>query len=181
MRTSLLALGLVPALLVAPVRAADPLPNVPVETLDLQRYSGQWHEIAHLPMFFQNQCVGDVTATYTPREDGLIGVRNACRTDDGSMDVAEGTARPAGDAQGQLEVRFAPDWLSWLPMVWGDYWVLETGPDYEWAVVGSPGKDYLWILSRTPTMDRERFEALRERAAQRGYPVDELVMMSQVD
>src|SRR5688572_13782294 len=99
--------------------------NAPVQQLDLQRYSGQWHEIAHLPMFFQRQCVGDITATYTPNADGTVGVRNACRTEDGTTDVSEGIARAVEGKPGALEVRFAPDWLSWLPMAWADYWVID--------------------------------------------------------
>lgn len=153
-----------------------PLPNASVPALDLQRYSGQWHEIAHLPMFFQRKCVANITATYTPRADGSVGVRNACDEKDGSRSVSEGTARTVVGHPGRLEVRFAPGWLSWAPMVWADYWVVELDPDYRWAVVGGPDRKYLWILSRTPTMPRAEYEAIRARAAQRGYPVDRLVL-----
>jgi apolipoprotein D and lipocalin family protein len=65
---------------------AATLPNVPVATLDLGRYAGQWHEIAHLPMFFQRKCAGDITARYTPLPDGTLEVRKACRTKDGGHD-----------------------------------------------------------------------------------------------
>lgn len=153
-----------------------PLDNRPVAQLDLQRYSGRWHEIAHLPMFFQRHCVDRITATYTPRPDGTIEVRNACRTRDGKVDESVGSARPVAGKPGQLEVRFAPDWLSWLPMVWADYWVVELDPDYRWAVVGGPDRKYLWVLSREESMDRAVFDAIRARAAQRGYPVDRLIM-----
>jgi apolipoprotein D and lipocalin family protein len=152
-----------------------PLPNTSVPALDLQRYAGQWHEIAHLPMFFQRKCVANTTATYTPRADGSIGVRNACDKADGEQQIAEGTARPVAGHPGRLEVRFAPDWLGWLPMTWADYWVLELDPDYRWAVVGGPSRKYLWILSRTPDMTRSQYDAIRARAARRGYPVDRLV------
>lgn len=157
---------------------AQQLPNDPVPALDLQRYAGEWHEIAHLPMFFQRNCVANITATYTPRADGTIGVRNACNGKDGKRMVSEGTARPMAAHAGRLQVRFAPDWLAWLPMVWADYWVVELDPGYGWAVVGGPGRDYLWILSRAPTMDRATFDAIRTRAARRGYPVDKLVLPS---
>ena len=50
--------------------------------LDLQRYSGQWHEIAHLPMFFQRKCVANISATYTQRAVGTVGVRNGCDEND---------------------------------------------------------------------------------------------------
>jgi apolipoprotein D and lipocalin family protein len=152
------------------------LPNDPVPALDLQRYAGQWHEIAHLPMFFQRKCVANITATYTLRPEGTVGVRNACDDEDGKRMVSEGTARPVPGHPGRLQVRFAPDWLAWVPMVWADYWVVDLDPAYGWAVVGGPSRDYLWILSRKPTMDRATYEALRARAAQRGYPVGELVL-----
>ena len=61
-------------------------------------------------------------------------------------------------------------------MTWADYWVIEIDPDYQWAVVGGPSRDYLWVLSRTTQMARADFEAIRQRAAQRGYPVARLVL-----
>jgi apolipoprotein D and lipocalin family protein len=88
------------------------LPNASVPALDLQRYAGEWHEIAHLPMFFQRNCVANITATYTLRPAGTIGVRNACDGKDGKRMVSEGTARPVAGHPGRLEVRFAPDWLA---------------------------------------------------------------------
>lgn len=157
--------------------AATALPNEPTRTLDLARYAGQWHEIAHLPMFFQRRCVDNITATYTARPDGTLGVHNACRTQDGSMQASDGEAkRVPGEPAGALKVRFAPAWLSWLPWVWADYWVIEMDADYQWAVVGSPSRKYLWILSRQPQMNPQLLQNLKDRARQRGYPVDQLVM-----
>jgi len=158
--------------------AASPVAgaNRPVETLDLQRYAGTWHEIARLPMFFQRQCVDRTTATYTARQDGSIEVRNACRTKDGSMIESVGAARRVDGHPGQLEVRFAPAWLSWLPYVWADYWVVDLDPEYRWAVVGGPSRKYLWVLSRTPTMDKALLEQIKAGAKRRGYPVDKLIV-----
>ena len=158
-----------------PVSAAK-LSNEPVRTLDVARYTGQWHEIGHLPMFFQRNCKDTVTATYTPNPDGTIGVHNACRNKDGSMDASDGLAKKVDGQPGALKVRFAPAWLSWLPLVWADYWVVDLDPDYQWAVVGGPSRKYLWILSRRPAMQRELFQKIRDRAQQRGYPVEKLVM-----
>lgn len=167
--------GAVCAMVIAASPAgAQTLPNAPVPQLDLARYLGQWHEIAHLPMYFQQQCIDTITATYSTLPDGQIRVHNACRTRNG-MDAADGVARTT-QTVGALKVRFAPAWLSWLSWVWADYWVVDLDPDYRWAVVGSPSKDYLWVLSREPGMSREQFNLLRDRAAQRGYPVDKLVM-----
>lgn len=154
---------------------AQSLPNEPVARLDLARYMGQWHEIAHLPLVFQRQCVGDITAHYALIEGRQIQVTNACRTGDGSRDTAIGLARPDGSGRGgALQVRFAPRWLSWLPWVWADYWVVDVDPDYRWAVVGSPSRKYLWILSRSPAMPRAQFNELVARAKMRGYVLDAL-------
>jgi apolipoprotein D and lipocalin family protein len=175
LRTLILALALGAAC--PTLRAQDaPLPNASVPALDLQRYAGDWHEVAHLPMFFQRHCVAHITATYTLRADGRIDVRNACADEDGKLIASDGVARPVTGHPGRLQVRFAPDWLAWAPLVWADYWVVELDPDYRWAVVGGPDRKYLWVLSRTPGMERAQFEAIKARAARRGYPVQDLVM-----
>ncbi len=164
-----------------PASADSKVVNKPVASLDLQRYAGQWHEIARLPMYFQRKCASDTTATYTPRGDGNLTVRNACRTKAGDMDVSEGVARPVEGQAGALEVRFAPDWLSWLPMVWADYWVVDLDPDYQWAVVGGPSRKYMWVLSRTPTMPTALFDQIKARAISRGYDLDALVVSASLE
>ncbi|WP_130619502.1 lipocalin family protein [Dyella amyloliquefaciens] len=156
------------------------LVNQPIAQIDLARYAGHWHEIAHLPMYFQRQCIDHVTADYTLRTDGKLDVRNVCRTRRDVADVAEGLARPGKSGAGSLEVRFAPAWLAWVPFVWADYWVIDLDPDYGWAVVGSPSRKYLWILSRTPRMEKSLFDELCDRAVLRGYTVDKLVMTGRV-
>jgi apolipoprotein D and lipocalin family protein len=130
-----------------------------VEIVDLGRYVGEWFEIARFPTWFERRCVSDVTATYTRRDDGRLTVMNHCRTPDGRLAEARGVARVV-DARtsAKLKVRFAPGALSFLPFVWGDYWILGLADDYSWAVVGSPDRHYLWILSRTPSMDPDRYE-----------------------
>lgn len=151
-----------------------------VEALDISRYAGEWHEIARLPMFFQRKCTGEITAQYMLRDDGLIGVRNRCRNEDGEYDAVDGVARRDAGHPGRLQVRFAPDWLSWLPLTWADYWVIALDPEYQWAMVGEPGREYLWILSRTPHMPRERFEALKAQATAMGYDLEPLIVSGPV-
>lgn len=175
MRGVLLALLLMPCMSVAPAGEPAGKPVVrSVPQLDISRYAGQWHEIARLPMYFQRDCVGEVTAQYTLREDGLVGVRNACRNRDGEMETADGIARRVAGHPGRLEVRFAPDWLAWAPFVWADYWVIDLDPDYQWAVVGGPERRYLWILSRTPWMEHGLLERIKARARDAGYRLDAL-------
>src|SRR5690606_26949695 len=113
--------------------APDSLPTQ--SGVDLKQYEGTWYEQARLPNRFQKDCVGDVQADYALQPDGSISVTNQCRISDGSMKVANGEGRLAGSGDqtdpARLEVRFAPKWTSWLPMVWGDYWIIKLQGDYE--------------------------------------------------
>ncbi len=151
-----------------------------VSDLDISRYAGQWHEIARLPMFFQRQCVGEITAQYTLNEDGQIGVVNRCRNDEGELEEVDGIARRVEGHPGRLQVRFAPDWLSWLPFTWADYWVIALDSQYQWAVVGEPGRDYLWILSRTPELGRTQFDQIKAQVVAMGYDLDELIISAPI-
>jgi apolipoprotein D and lipocalin family protein len=162
-----------------PAHAQPPAPIRAVASVDLDRYVGDWFEIARLPNRFQRECVGDVRATYVRRPDGLLDVVNRCTTAKGETE-ARGLARIVDEKSfAKLKVRFAPAWLSWLPMVWGDYWIIGLAPDYSWAVVGEPGRDYLWILARAPKLDDESMTAARSAARDNGYNVERLVMTPQ--
>jgi apolipoprotein D and lipocalin family protein len=172
-------LVLLPLLLQGLAAAASTPQASPVGTLDLARYAGHWYEIARIPNRFQKQCVGDVTAEYRLHARG-IDVVNHCRRDDGSMDTASGRARMADPANpARLEVRFAPIWLGWLPFVWADYWVIDLAPDYHYAVVGGASHDYLWVLSRTPTLEDSEYTAITQRIAAQGYDIRRLMRTPQ--
>jgi apolipoprotein D and lipocalin family protein len=161
-----LAVALAASSSAVPVGAADaPLPVVP--QLDLARYAGTWHEIARYPNFFERSCTSNVTATYRGNPDGTILVVNECRKVDGTVARAEGAARVVAPAK--LEVRFAPAWLAFLPFVWADYWVIDLAPDYSYAVVGEPSREYLWILARTPTMDESAYQRIIAKIADLGF------------
>lgn len=142
---------------------------------DLDRYLGHWHEIARMPLAAEDHCAGDVSATYS-REGTKLRVQNRCLRDDGSEDVAEGmavAADPTDDAR--LKLCFAPAWLRWLPMVWADYWVLHVDADYRCALVGTPDRRHLWLLSRTPALAAADLQRLLDEARLRGYDTALLV------
>ena len=144
-----------------------PLQTVP--QVDLKRYRGTWYDIASFPQWFQRDCTG-TTATYTARSDGDIDVLNRCRKGalDGKEDSAHGRARVVDRlTNAKLKVSF-------FRPFWGDYWIIELGPDYEYAVVGHPSRDYLWILSRTPTLEAAVYDGIVERLRQQGYEVKRL-------
>jgi lipocalin/uncharacterized protein YbjT (DUF2867 family) len=159
----------------AGAQAHTPPPVRTVPFVDLDRYAGGWFEIARFPNRFQRQCVGDVRATYGRRPDGRIDVVNRCRTAEGETE-ARGVARIVDERTfAKLKVRFAPSWLSWLPMVWGDYWIIGLAADYSWAVVGAPDRDYLWILARAPHLDDASTASAQAAARDNGFDVTRLV------
>lgn len=176
MNYSLLFAGLLGLAYAANAQDTSTKPLTVVPTVDLKRYMGTWYEIARLPNRFQKKCVSDVTATYSIRDDGDIQVVNRCRNEDGEMTEAVGRAKRASDdgPNTKLKVRFAPAFLSILPFVWGDYWIIALAQDYSYAVVGDPDRKYLWILSRTPSMDEKTFRALKDEISQKGYDLGAL-------
>jgi apolipoprotein D and lipocalin family protein len=150
------------------------LPTVP--KVDLKRYAGQWYEVARIPNRFQKQCAGDVIVNYSLRTDGKVNVVNQCRRANGSIDKVEGVARVVDSTtNAKLEVRFAPGFLSFLPFVWGDYWILSLGENYDYAMVGEPGRKYLWLLSRKPEISPELYQRLTQEADRMGYDTSKLV------
>ena len=147
-----------------------------VDTVDLERYMGRWHQIAHLPNWFQRVCVGETSADYTRLPDGRVSVVNTCRNARGGHERAAGVARlnPRFDDPARLEVRFAPRWLAFLPFVWGDYWILALEPDYSAVLVGAPNRKYLWVLARETSLPRATWERLLAVAGAQGFALDEL-------
>jgi apolipoprotein D and lipocalin family protein len=145
-----------------------------VSQVDLTRYVGTWFEIANFPQWFQRGCTG-TTATYTVRDDGDLDVLNRCREDslDGELRSKLGRARFTDrTTNSKLQVSF-------FRPFWGDYWIIELDDEYQHAVVGHPGRDYLWILSRTPTMVDTTYRGILERLEARGYDTSRLIETEQ--
>jgi apolipoprotein D and lipocalin family protein len=165
------------ALLLLAACATAPGPQTPrtVPSVDLTRYSGRWHEVARLPQRFQDSsslCCENVTATYFPAAAGGISVLNECVN---GLDparpqhYAQGVAYPVeGSNNARLRVSF------FWP-IYADYWVLGLDPDYQWAVVGSPSRQYLWILSRSPNLPEPQMEQALAIARAQGFDLSRLV------
>lgn len=164
-----LSLTLLLCLFTFPVWAAPPLQTVP--HVDLNRYLGTWYEIAHYPNSFQSKdCMG-TTAHYSLRADGDIRVRNTCYPQ-GLRQAAnriEGRAWVADTtSNAKLKVQFFPPFA-------GDYWVIDLDPGYQWAVVGHPSRNFLWVLSRTPAMQPDIYQGITTRLQQQGYDLNRIV------
>ena len=159
---------------------AENAPLRVVPDIDYKRYAGTWYEIARLPNRFEKKCVSSVTANYAPQPDGRVTVTNRCKQADGSFSEATGVARRVeGKPPSVLQVRFAPAFLSFISKVWGDYQVIELGPQYDYSVVGSPDRRYLWILARTPRLDPATYQSLVDRAKAQGFDTSTLIQTPQ--
>jgi len=167
-------LALLAVLLSGCAHAPSGPPLRTVDRVDLQRYLGKWFEIATIPMSFQKGCVG-VTATYSLREDGDVAVVNTCRKEtlDGPERSVEGKAWSVDPSNARLEVQF------FWPFH-GAYWIIDLDPEYRWAVVGHPSREYLWILSRTPQMDDATYQGILSRLRDQAYDLSRLVKTPQL-
>ena len=145
-----------------------PLEVVPY--VELKKYLGKWYEIAHLPFRFEDDCT-NITATYSLSKDGKVSVLNECLRD-GKLKQAKGKAKVVDKNTGaKLKVTFFWPFSA-------DYWIIDLGKDYDYAVVGTPNRKYLWILSRTPQMDDKLFSRLVESVKSKGFDVNKLIKTS---
>ncbi|MDD5766607.1 MAG: lipocalin family protein [Candidatus Marinimicrobia bacterium] len=141
-----------------------------VSNVDLQRYLGKWYEIATIPQRFQKGCVC-VIAEYSLNAKGTITVDNSCHkgTPDGKFARVVGRAKVVpGSNNAKLRVSF-------FRPFWGDYWIVELDPDYQWAVVSNSKGSTCWILSRTRQMDEALYADIVERCRVKGIDVSRLL------
>ena len=149
-------------------------PLAVVDHVDVSRYLGKWYEIARYPHSFEENCYA-VTADYKLLDDGSIRVTNRCREGglDGKLKEAVGKAYIAdSQTNAKLEVTF------FWPF-YGDYWIIDLAEDYQYAVVSEPDRQYLWILSRAPTMDTPLYEQLTAKLKNNGYDLSLLTKTPQ--
>jgi len=140
-----------------------------VRDFEPDRYMGTWYEIARLPHYFERG-LDEVKAEYTLLDDGTIRVVNS-GVRDGEPQSITGTAKfrdpDAEPLTGELRVSFFWPFYS-------DYRIIELAPDYSHAVVTGGSREYFWVLSRKPEMEREKLEGILERAKANGFELETL-------
>ena len=141
-----------------------------VESVDLQRYSGTWYEMASYPQIFERGC-SNVKATYTPK-DGYIEVFNQSIKNKKNNSIKGKAFVVENSGNARLKVQF------FWPFK-GNYWIIDLAPDYSWAVVSDPKRKTLWILSRSPEMKDTLYASLVAKLVDRGFNKDKIVRMVQ--
>ena len=147
-----------PLLVLLGCKSYPPLPVV--ESVELNRYAGTWYEWARFDHSFERGCTC-ATAEYTLAEEHVV-VKNTC-FENGTSRTTEGKAFPVeGSNNARLKVQF------FWPFK-GNYYIIELGPNYDYALVGDPSRKYLWVLGRTQTPDEAVLKALLEKAESLGF------------
>jgi len=156
---------------------SDSAPSEPstVASVDLSRYDGRWYEIARLPLRQEDRHARNVTADYTLQDDGTVRVVNRCLNDEGQPEEAVAEATAIDDSHARLKVSFLPEGLRWIPFTKGDYWILRLDAGYTTALVGTPDRAHLWLLSREPVMDDAAKREWLGFAAAQGFDLAPLI------
>lgn len=170
-------IGFVFTAAMAEVKESKDIPTT-VASVDLNRYTGLWYEIARLPNRFQKKCVRNTTASYRLLPDAKIEVVNRCFQADGKADEVKGIAKVVDTvSNSKLKVSFfRPLGIS---LFWGDYWIIGLGENYEYAVVGTPNRKYGWILARQSRLEPAQLDKIFELLQQQGYHPADFVMTPQ--
>ncbi len=145
-----------------------------VSTVDLQKYSGKWFEIASFPQRFQKGC-NCTTAEYTLTTKDYLIVVNRCKKDSlngKSLYIKGKVFAEKNTGNSKLKVQF------FWPFK-GEYWIIDLASDYSYAVVGHPNRNYLWILSRTSTIDDLLYQEIEARIEAKGYDVSKILKTKQ--
>ncbi len=140
-----------------------------VPNVDLKKYMGKWYEIASFPQSFQKGCFS-TTAEYSLHEKGFVIVENRCNKNsiDGKQSYIKGKAfTQEGSGNSKLKVQF------FWPFK-GDYWIIDLADDYSYSVVSNPNRKYLWILSRTATMNNDTYQEIVKRLESKGFDLSKL-------
>jgi apolipoprotein D and lipocalin family protein len=145
-----------------------------VDYVDVERYMGNWFELAKYPNSFQKNCE-KAQANYKLKDNGEVEVINTCIKDNKKEKVAKARAWIVDEAtNAKLKVQFFAKFFK-LPIFAGDYWVIMLGDDYEYAVVSEPKKEFLWILSRTKKLEASKLKYIKDSLKDKGFDLSKLV------
>jgi len=150
--------------------SAQAAPLITAPYVDLTRYVGLWYEIASIPQYFQRNCLSDTTAEYEALAKNRIKVVNSCTTAERKRITSEGRAKVVdAKTNARLKVTFAHLGDKYFYSFGGKYWITYLDPNYRYAIVGHPNREYGWILARDPMVPEKNLHELVAELRMRGY------------
>lgn len=164
----ILILAILSLLMVGCSTHYPPLPTV--KKVNINRYLGTWYEIARYKSYFEEGCI-DSRATYSLKKNGEIKVVNEC-IKNGVLSKATGVAYTTNMSNSKLKVSF-------FRPFYANYWILMLGHNYQYALIGDPSRKYLWILSRTKTINKKLKKKILSKLSEFGYTEKKLIWTNQ--
>lgn len=178
MKWLLIGLILVPAIFLIGTQAEKRTQLETVDKLDVDEYLGEWYAVASIETFFNNSCAWGNKAEYSLRKDGRIDVLNSCYTKKGKKREVRAVAWVPDETEpGKLKVSFVP--IFGYRLFPANYWVLELGEDYDYAVVGHPSRKLGWILNREPKMEQAQIDEIASELEKAGYDFSDFTINRQ--
>lgn len=150
-----------------------------VPRLELGRYLGLWFEVGRLPLRFEDEGSKDITAEYSLNDDGTVRVDNRCLDEKDEPTQALGQGVPDPEHSGRLQVTFLPESLRWIPFTKADYWILRIDERYENALVGTPDRKHLWLLSRDHRIPADVESSYLDTAREQGFELEDWIRPQQ--
>lgn len=138
-----------------------------VEKVNLDRYQGTWYEVARFEHFFEKGCK-NVTATYEINKEEVKVVNRCTMIEDNKKKEASGVAYAKDESNSKLKVSF-------FRPFYGDYWIIDLDENYTYALVGSPSRKYLWILSRNKTINEATKSKLLKKASSENFDTNKFI------
>jgi apolipoprotein D and lipocalin family protein len=145
-------------LLALSVSVSAQKPVTPVASLDIQKFAGAWYEIGRYPNKLQRKCAGNVTVVYTRKSNGDLEIRVQCLGTKGIAEVYKTDAKIA-DAAANAKMKTG----------WGDHWVIDLDPNYQYAAMSDSKGENLWILGRAAKMSDAVYQAILRRVEKMGF------------
>lgn len=157
----------------AGIVAAAQGPPAAVAAIEVSSLAGDWYEVATTGTWWHRRCVADTRYNFDVPGRGGLRATSICSTASGPEQY-RGRLRAGRDGDGRLAIRFTPAIFNWLPATWSDFWVLASGPDQEWLLVGDNRRERLLVLSRTVAFDEAAMAQALAAARRQGYDIDRL-------
>ncbi len=160
--------------------ATDPTPVLyevkAVSFVDLEKFSGKWYEISSYPNKLQEKCLGNTTVTYTIKKKNKIKILNECLKKNGKTLRDKGNAKITDlESNSKWKVKFSSGIFSVLPFGSNKFWIVDLDKNYKYAAIGTPKREFLMILSRTPEIEDKTYQGILRRAEKMGFVPNKLI------